>query len=250
VQKTLIFADMHGNFAALEAVLAHEQSWTNAIFLGDAVVHGPQPEEVMQCLMEMKGLFVMGNHDEDVLKVSPTEPQPNTHWQWIQWVRNRLSPASVEFLRGLSAPCSVEEQGLGMHLTHAVPEAGKGGRLWPDAPDEVFAALGARLPEGIIVMAHSHVQFRIERMGRTFVNPGAVGQQRLGRPLAAYAVIEDGALALRAVPYDTEKTCRAMDDVPLDPGFVQEWKTAYRTGTLPTRYNIRDFSTLISAGYI
>jgi diadenosine tetraphosphatase ApaH/serine/threonine PP2A family protein phosphatase len=88
------------------------------------------------------------------------------------------------------------------------------------------------------------MQFLVEIDSTTFINPGSVGQ-----PLATYAVLEDGEIELKGVPYDVEATCRALDAVPLEQSFIEAWKAGYRTGSLPARYALREWQSLINQGY-
>jgi diadenosine tetraphosphatase ApaH/serine/threonine PP2A family protein phosphatase len=112
-----------------------------------------------------------------------------------------------------------------------------------------FRAIAQEFPEPYVFPAHSHVQFWVEIDSTTFFNPGSVGQPRLGQPLATYAVLEDGEIELKGVPYDVEATCRALDAVPLEQSFIEAWKAGYRTGSLPARYALREWQSLINQGY-
>lgn len=249
--KSLVLADVHANLAALEAVLEAEGSWDEVLFLGDAVKHGPQPEEVMSILSKTQGFFVMGNHDREVLDIELATPATNPDVRWTQWVRGQLSGRNARVLADFSGSCAVERDGMAIRLHHGDLPGELGRRIWPDSPSQAFDAVSSRFPEPVFLHGHTHVQFKVERGGRLFVNPGGVGQQRLGQPLACYAVLQDGEFDLRAVPYDIEKTCRAMGRVPLgDEEFVESWKTCYRTGVLPARYNIRDFAPLARTGHL
>jgi predicted phosphodiesterase len=165
-------------------------------------------------------------------------------------VREQLSDEHLQLLASFSDSCATERGGTVIRLHHGDLPCELGRRIWPDSPGEAFDALSGRYPETVFLHGHTHIQFKVERRGRLFVNPGGVGQQRLGQPLACYAVLQDGELDLRAVPYDIEKTCRGMDCVPLeDKDFVESWKTCYRTGVLPSRYGIRSFTLLARMGY-
>ncbi len=127
-----------------------------------------------------------------------------------------------------------------------------GGRLWPDSGPEVFKFLASQHPEPYILVGHSHVQFKKTYHDTTFVNPGSAGAPYLGQPLACYAVIQDGHFALKATPYDTEKTCQAMQDRAhgiMDEAFIEDWKECWRTGLLPDRYFIRDYTSLREQRY-
>lgn len=276
--KTLIFADVHANLAALDAVLAHESTWDEIFFLGDAIMAGPRPEEVVQRLSSLEnGVWILGNHDLEPFERTFDDGDINPDQMYEKWTRNQLTDDSRQFLESFETTRVVERQGLVMRLYHGhFPEpVGRmdlpdpdhkvlelfvrayrrffhpewENRIWPDTDPRVFAAISDAFPEPYVLIAHSHVQFR-KQIGETvFVNPGSVGQPRLGQALASYAVLEDGTIDLRAVPYDTEATCRALDRVPLPSDFIQTWKAGYRAGRLPDRYPIRDWEPLIREGY-
>ena len=57
--KTLILSDIHANLPALQAILDRESSWDEVICLGDAIVAGPHPDEVLSLLRDLDGAFVM-----------------------------------------------------------------------------------------------------------------------------------------------------------------------------------------------
>jgi predicted phosphodiesterase len=272
--KTLIFSDIHANLAALEAVLEAERTWDEVFFLGDAVLAGPNPNEVLDVLRDLKGIFICGNHDLEVIEgIHATEDRSTVHalaevargirrktkdlfhvghaeayepdHVWRLWTEQQISEANREFLAGFIETAHVERAGLTIRLIHGdIPkEWGYGSRIWPDSPEDVFDRLAEHYPERYILFGHSHVQFRKEIAERVFINCGGLGQPRLGRPLAAYVVLGEEGFDLRAVPYDTEKTAEAMDRVGIvDAAFVQTWKACYRKAVLPERYQIRDLS--------
>ena len=136
-----------------------------------------------------------------------------------------------------------------MRLLHGELPPEWGERLWPDSPEGVFAGLAAQFPERWIFVGHSHIQFRRFKNGKTIVNPGSVGQPRLGQSLACYAVLEDGVLRMKAVPFDIEAICDAMDQLPLDGRFVEAWKEGYQKGGLPVHRQLRDFTALQEKGF-
>jgi predicted phosphodiesterase len=248
--KSLILADIHANLAALEAVLDHEETWDEVLFLGDAVVGGPQPDEVLSLLSELDGIFLMGNHDREILGIDPSTAAEHPHRRWKQWTREQISPANLLFLSSLESSRPVRRRGRRLRLMHGQLPLEWGERLWPDSPVAAFAGLAARYSEPWILIAHSHVQFRRFHAGRAIINPGSVGQHRLGKTLACYAVLENGTLDLRAVPYDVATTCAAMDRLPLERNYIEDWKQGYEDGNLPTHRQLRDFAPLQERGYI
>ncbi len=272
--KTLILSDIHANLAALEAVLEAERTWDEVFFLGDAVGGGPNPDEVLNVLRDLNGIFIRGNHDQEVIASlhatgdrstvpilgevarrirrkmrdmlhSGHAEAYNPDYVWRLWTKQQVSEANREFLGGFIETAHVERAGLTIRLIHGdIPkEWGYGSRIWPDSPEDVFNRLSERYQERYILFGHSHVQFRKEIAKRIFINCGGLGQPRLGRPFAAYVVFTEDGFDLRAVPYDTEKTAKATDRVGIeDAAFVQAWKVCYRKAVLPERYQIRDLS--------
>ncbi|MFC1713487.1 metallophosphoesterase family protein [Candidatus Poribacteria bacterium] len=250
--KSLIVADIHANLAAFEAILDREGSWDTFIFLGDAVMAGPNPDEVLSLLLSLNGIYIMGNHDQEVLELDPDADVTNLHRKWAQWHQKNISRANLDFLAEFQDSCAVENQGLTMKLTHGCIPREMGRRLWPDSSAETFAFLASQHSEPYILVAHSHVQFRKTHHDKTFVNPGSAGAPYLGQPLACYAVIQDGHFALKATSYDAEKTCQTMEDRArgiMEEAFIEDWKECWRTGLLPDRYFIRDYTPLREQGY-
>jgi protein phosphatase len=251
--KYLVISDVHANAAALDAVLENE-SWDRVLFLGDAVDAGPHPNEVVSTLSGLRGRFLVGNHDRYVLGVDP-EAEPETHDEaWCQWTRDVLTEENVAFLRGLSESQAIEAGGRQIRLHHGdFPADWNGpewnGRLWPDADDELFSRAANAFEEPVVLHGHSHIQFEATVDGKTFWNPGSVGQTRLGDVVACYATITDGEIRFKSVEYDAGRTCDAMDTLPLDDEYVEARKRVYTEGRLPNGGGLRDFAPLEAAGY-
>lgn len=250
--KTLIVADIHANLAALMAVLDEEHPWDRFVFLGDAVLAGPEPDAVLSLLRTLDGSYIMGNHDREILELEPDEHTTDPGRKWAQWHRTSISDRNLEFLACFVDECALDIQGTAMRAFHGVMPRGLGGRLWPDSPPEAFDYLANKYVESCVLLAHSHVQFDCAHGDTRFINPGSVGAPYLGQPLACYAVIQDGQVELKATPYDVERTCRSMKECAcgmVDDAFITDWVEGWRTGTLPNRYFIRDYSSLREQGF-
>ena len=250
--KTLVLSDIHANLAALHAVLDREPSWDRCVFLGDAVLAGSEPDEVLSILRELDGICVMGNHDRELLDLDPEEHAEGPGRRWARWHRMSISDRNFEFLAGFQDQGVLEDQGIAAKLIHGVMPAKFGTRLWPDSPPEAFQYLSDEYSEDCILLGHSHVQSDSVPCDTRFVNPGSVGAPYLGQPLACYAVVNDGEIDLRATTYDVEKTCQAMVERArgvVDSEFVADWVQGWRTGTLPQRYSIRDYTPLRRQSY-
>lgn len=249
--KSLVIADIHAKPAALEAILDAEETWDEILFLGDAVGVGPEPNETLSMLAKLKGIFLMGNHDRCMFRPGMEGNSDDLFVAWLDWTREQISAPNLRFLASFQDTHAVERDGVALRLLHGEIPRALGGRIWPDSPRDVWAMLASRYAEPLILFGHSHVQFQVRRAGRQFVNPGSAGEPRLGKPGACYAVFQDGRLRLKAVPYDVERTCRAMDRLPLPRTYVEMWKQAFRAAVLPEPHfsEIRDFAALMGKGW-
>lgn len=63
--RTLVISDVHGNLAALEAVLAAEP-WDELVCLGDLVGYGPEPAGCVEHVQRHADVVVQGNHDRSL----------------------------------------------------------------------------------------------------------------------------------------------------------------------------------------
>jgi predicted phosphodiesterase len=62
--RILVISDIHGNFPALDAVLADAGTYDAVWCLGDLVGYGPQPNECIERVRGLPGLIcLLGNHD-------------------------------------------------------------------------------------------------------------------------------------------------------------------------------------------
>ena len=99
--KTLIISDIHGNADALRAVVDAEDAIDYTIFLGDALLAGPQANETAAILQSLAPeVCVMGNHDEEVLDRSLYANWPD---EWValhDWILDRLDESAHEYIRG------------------------------------------------------------------------------------------------------------------------------------------------------
>ena len=87
--KTAIVSDIHGNLAALEAVLADiEQVGVDRIVsLGDVIGYGPMPNACLDLVMDFE-FSILGNHDSSAL--FDPEGFNATAEQAIFWTRQQL----------------------------------------------------------------------------------------------------------------------------------------------------------------
>ena len=214
--KILVIADIHGNAEALSAVLEKERDADSTVFLGDALLSGPQPNETVDLLQGLSGTLIRGNHDIDVLDPKQFAGWPATWLALMQWGLDTLEESGYAFLQSLKPEGEYTEGGIRMLLNHGVlPDRPR--QALPDTPDERLASLAEDSDSPHVLFGHSHVQFRRTINGQEFINPGSVGQNRCGKRVACYGLFEDGAFRHCQAEYDPASWLEAMDRIaPLD----------------------------------
>ena len=211
--KILIISDIHGNASALKAVLNAEQDADKIIFLGDALLSGPQANETMTLLDDLSiDIAIMGNHDEEVL-----DPTIYAKWppEWValnNWIVAQLDSGAEEKLKRFTRNGHYEIGGINLYLHHGELEKGEPAAL-PNAPDATFAKLDPGNETNLVLFGHTHVQFKREIGDRTYINPGSVGQPRCSRLHACYGVFIDGVYSPRHVIYDPTPWLDALDKI-------------------------------------
>ncbi len=238
-----IISDIHGNIAALEAVLADiESRGVDGIAnLGD-LLSGPfDAAATANRLMGLNLPTVSGNHDRALWD----RPRADMGL-WEEWVIDDLTTTQIEWLKDL--PNTLE---LGkIFLCHATPERDdddwldkRGGESRPIPRDrnEVLERLG-RIRSPVVCCGHTHTPRIVRMRGQLIVNPGSVGcpayfDSRFDPPFihqtgasdARYAIVEQQngiwRADLLAVPYDSREMVRLARDKGADT-----WADAVETG--------------------
>lgn len=203
--RTLIVADIHGNFPALEAVLAtsEAQSCHRIISLGDQVNFGPLPRQVLLRLKELNATMLLGNHEARLLRVDAPE-YAGYNWALQRWTHRQLQGLDVAF------PTNYAE---GSKLfTHGTP-----GDPFHLIQAEDVPALLESLPAHVthLFSGHNHAPWLVEHHGRTACNPGSLGMLEDGIGGRAPFVVmkeQNGIIRLtrHIVPYDALAIQRAF----------------------------------------
>lgn len=214
-------SDIHGNIAALKAVLADidRRGVTRIVNLGDTVSGPFDAKATADLLMERNLPTVRGNHDRQLFD-RPKAEMGN----WETWVIDDLTDEHIAWLQ--SFPLTLDEHGL--LLCHATPQ--KDDENWLDyrgPSDRMIARDLAGVEErmgdtvsSMTVCGHTHTPRCVQLPnGQRIVNAGSVGcpafldtridppfVQQTGAPDARYAIVEerggDWHVDLIAVPYD------------------------------------------------
>lgn len=216
-----VLGDVHGNAAALAAVLedARAQRVELLLITGDLVGYYYRPDEVVRMLEGWSCELVQGNH-EALLGIAMKdgavrEAYRARYGHGLEMALARLRPQTLIYLSALPLRRDLTIGSRRVILCHGAPWNPEA-YIYPDAPPEDLQRCA---DEGADVVCMGHTHYPMARMvgPSLLLNPGAVGQPRDGDPRASWARLELPTLAveLRRVPYPAERV--AAEARQLDP---------------------------------
>ena len=206
--RVAFISDVHGNAVAFEACLgAIRRLRVDQIhFLGDAVGYLPDEISVLDRLAAEGIACQQGNHEAMLLAEPPVNGARDTVYR-LAAARARLfdTPHWVQ-IRGWPTSVTREIGGRRFLMVHGSPVDELFGYVHQDTDLSPFS----HQPVDVVVMANTHRPWIREVHGRTFVNTGSVGLPRDHGTLAAFAIFDADARALRImrVPIDTKEILR------------------------------------------
>lgn len=251
--KIAVMSCIHGNMAALEAVLQDiKQEKCQKIYsLGDLVGYGPYPNEVVETLRQLDIPSVQGCWDEDIVEglnacecSYPSMLAEKRGKLAHEWTNQQIKPENREYLAQLPHTLKVDN----LCFVHGSPQSNHEYLL---AEMDAFTALERVLSTDaeVLFCGHTHIpyirtldagqlqvkvsqpddeqSFEFTTPLKRIVNVGSVGEPRHGRPNATYAIYntETGEIKLREVAYCYQATCMAILESGLPPIFA--WRLAH-----------------------
>ena len=228
-----VISDVHGNLAALDAVLEAiaEAGVTRIWCLGDTLGYGPQPAACLARVTSRCEVVLAGNHDLAVR--GDVNPQTFTGVAGAG-VRHSLQQLDAEArasLVGLKPFAFTDEA----ELYHA----SSNDWIWEYVrSDDVAARHLTTQRKAISFVGHSHIQLAYTQLegtrtatggtygardvvamvpnSRMVVNPGSVGQPRDRDPRAAWALFQPGVgVRFERTEYDIAATQRLIEQAGL-----------------------------------
>ncbi len=229
--RLAIIADVHGNYKALQAVLADidVMGVDRIISLGDNIGYGPEPEEVVQALLDHRVVSVMGNHELGLVSRSYFNRLNEVARDSLVITHTMLSAESLVWIKELPAVHVC----CGARFVHGCPPQSITVYLLAPSDNRVRRIFSS-YPEEICFVGHTHDFGMFEQNGlvvsrrevtveRLQLNPhnrylllaGSVGQPRDTLNWHAKYMVWDIAeqtVELRDVPYDVLATIRLLDE--------------------------------------
>jgi putative phosphoesterase len=193
--------DIHGNLAALEAVLAEVPDDATIVVGGDICAGGEQPSAVLARLRELgdRVVWVRGNADRELHPGEEGLAPP----EFLEQARSQLSEEEIEFLHDLPETQVVDD----VLYCHASPRNDLD-IFTERTPEERIAVLFEGLDVPTVVCGHSHTQFERTVAGVRVINAGSVGMPYEEEP-GAYWLLD---LVHRRTPYKGAKLTATREE--------------------------------------
>lgn len=228
--RIAIISDIHGNLEALKALPRdYDELWV----LGDLVNYGPQPVEVIEFVSKNASVVVRGNHDDAVAfnrdpRCSFAFRQAAAETQ--RFTASILSEADKGYLADLPHYRWVRRGRWTFYICHAAPSD----PLYKYCAEDITKWRSELNLAGtdFLCVGHTHIQFSLREGEQSVVNPGSIGQPKMGTPQARYAIWEKGSLTFRAYDYPVEKTIDRIRSMPVSAATQEFLVRVLETGTV------------------
>ena len=217
--KIAFISDIHGNYAALTAVLKSidELGVDRIVCAGDIGGYYTEVNACCDLLRNRSISAVMGNHDWYLGNDGHCLRSRSVN-DCLNYQRRVISPENKTWLAQLPLQWRLDD----IRMVH-------GG--WSDPIDEYLkpsADYFAPLDGRYFVTGHTHLPMICDYGDKIYCNPGSVGQPRDGDPRAAFAIFDNGAFSLHRVPYDMQRVFDLMDAAGFNDYYYGGLKTGAR----------------------
>lgn len=196
-----IISDIHGNLAALEAVLSklNDLNIKDIICLGDICGYYSKVNECCLLVRKYCKICIQGNHDWYIVN-NRNCPRSNSANDCLEFQRKVITKDNLNWLSTLSP------QGEYQNLKMA-----HGG--WKDPLDEYLVPSEEYfndLKGDYFTSGHSHFSQIWKSKTKSYSNPGSVGQPRDGDWRASFATFDGRNFEIIKVEYNFKKTQEEM----------------------------------------
>ena len=228
--KYAIFADMHANLEAYQAVLGalKKEKISKYFCVGDIVGYGADPTHSIKITKELDCVTVCGNHDWAAVGLTDIEyfnPYARTA---VLWTREAITESDREYLKALKLVYEDEELTL-VHGALTRPEEFNyvlddyAAHKMMEMMKTKISFIGHSHAAGIFIFDRNELQYSlkpkisIEPDKKYLVNVGSVGQPRDRDRRAAFCIYDkdNQILEIRRAEYDVKKAQKKILDAGL-----------------------------------
>ena len=230
--KIAALYDIHGNLAALDAVLAElEREQPDMIVVGGDIISGPMPAETLERLRQVGAQvhYIRGNGDREVVEAfdrlaGASEAADDAQQRVTDWVARQLNQEQRDFLALMPETFACHVEGMGDVLfCHATPASDEV-IFTPLTPQERLVSLFSDTEQRFVVCGHTHVQFDLQAGAVRVLNAGSVGMPYADHPGAYWLWLGPEGSTFRYSDYDVHAAAQAVraSDYPQAQQFADE----------------------------
>jgi putative phosphoesterase len=224
-----VISDIHSNLDAFEAVIASLPDYDKLFCLGDLVGYGPQPNEVVERLRQLRPASVlMGNHDYAVI-TGDTAGFTVHAAEAVEWTRKKIAAQHSEYLAALRPSAFLDAAGKQLGLFHGSPRDPLTEYIFPGIPHTDARKLIESSGAEILLLGHTHVPMLYSFDKKMLGNPGSVGQPRDGDPRASFATltVSEGRISfdVKRVEYSVDEAADKIMRAGLPPFLAERLYT-------------------------
>ena len=219
--KLAFISDIHGNAAALDAVLKDiKEKRVNQVFvLGDLCYRGIEPKRAFELVRALNCDVIKGNADEWVVRGVREGEVPDQALEMMNkerdWIVSKLDEESIEYLRELPTELNLTFGDVTIHAFHATPTSLFDVIQSGDSDEILIEKLMAKKAD-LYIYAHIHKPYIRCLNGKYIINCGSVGLPFDGLKKASYTLvdIEQGSVQVSnvRVSYDVEKVIQQFKE--------------------------------------
>ena len=224
--KFAAIADIHGNLAALKAVLAdiEKEQVDLIVVLGDIINASPDSKACWDIIQNLGYPVLRGNHERYVFDLnSPRAPElwHSEYFKPVQWTHKQFTDTERQQMADL--PASLQLPDLeDIFFVHATARSDNE-TMHPSTPRSEAAEMFSGVNENLIVRAHNHLFFEYSLNKHKIVCVGSTGLPLMGNTLAQYTIFEKRSIGgwqhtFKSIAYDVETTIQRF----YDSGFLEE----------------------------
>jgi predicted phosphodiesterase len=211
IRRLACLSDIHGNTAALEAVLrSAEFAAADAVAMLGCVTAGPDPRGTLRRCMEspIPTYFLAGNGERAILEMAagnrPTEGKVD-EWLVATHTSGDLQTMAA-WPSGLSCRLTC---GTTIRLCHGSPRSDIE-VLTPATPEDRLRQAFAAVSEEVVAHGHTHLQYQRHAAGHHVVGPGSVGIPHTDGPFGARWALIGEQTELIVTSYEIEDAARLI----------------------------------------
>jgi putative phosphoesterase len=234
MERVAVITDIHGNLAALQAVLAElDGRGVGEIYCGgDLVGYGPHPNAVCRLIEERAIPTIYGNYDyaigrdlEDCGCAYVDRQDRELGQRSVDWTLANTDSRSKAFMRKLPFDLRFDLGPSRVRLVHGSPRK-VNEYLFEEKPARLYERLAREAGCDVLVFGHTHKPWIHEYGGVRFVNCGSVGKPKDGDPRAAFAVLDlradEVVASIERVAYDADAVAKELAAAGLPEEYAEK----------------------------